>query len=160
MIFDIYLHKDNIGNFSINGSIPIYRDDNEMASILSLDIPLQNINVLIEQVLAQNPSYGIMLINGNGVPLFSQNNTEAVKNKQVLEFDFVAKAVKEKNGTIQSLIRGEEYLVAFRQIENTDFIVVTTYPKAYVTAVANNMAQGGLLFLLGIITITMVLGMI
>ena len=160
MIFDTDLHKDNIGNFSINGSIPIYRDNNEMAGILSLDIPLQNINVLIEQVLAQNPSYGIMLINGNGVPLFSQNNTEAVKNKQVLEFDFVAKAVKEKNGTMQSLIRGEEYLVAFRQIENTDFIVVTTYPKAYVTAVANNMAQQGLLFLLGIITITMVLGMI
>lgn len=144
----------------INGSMPIYSDGKNVAGVLSLDIPLQNINVLIEQVLAQNPSYGIMVINKNSVPIFSQNNTEEIKNQEPLKLDFIDKAIKEQNGAAECLIRGEDYLVSYRPIDNTDFIVITTYPKAYVTKAANEMIFQGLVVLFGIIFIAMMIGMV
>ena len=159
-IFDETLQKDKLGNLHINGSMPIYSDGKNIAGVLSLDIPLQNINVLIEQVLAQNPSYGIMVINRSSIPIFSQNNTEAIKNQEPLNLEFVNKAIADKNGAAECLIRGEEYLVSYRPIENTDFIVITTYPKAYVTKAANEMIYQGLMVLFGIIFIAMMIGMV
>lgn len=159
-IFNKTLQKDKLGHLQINGSMPIYSDGKNVAGVLSLDIPLQNINVLIEQVLAQNPSYGIMVINKNSVPIFSQNNTEEIKNQEPLKLDFIDKAIKEQNGAAECLIRGEDYLVSYRPIDNTDFIVITTYPKAYVTKAANEMIFQGLVVLFGIIFIAMMIGMV
>ncbi|WP_110953596.1 methyl-accepting chemotaxis protein [Anaerosinus massiliensis] len=122
--------KDHETNqLSIVGAVPIYDGGKKVQGILTTNIYLENIQQLIEQVLAKNPSYNIIVVDQNCVPIFYQRNQQAVQKQEAVDEAFLTAAVEQKNGSMLQTIHGDDYLVAYRPIPNTEFIVVATYPK-------------------------------
>jgi len=114
---------------SIVGATPIYGAGQKIQGILTTDIYIEDMNHLIEQVLAKNPSSSIVVVDQNSIPVFYQRNQQAVQNQEAVNEPFLIEAVEKQTGHTIHTIRGEEYLVSYRPITNTGFIVVTTYPK-------------------------------
>lgn len=129
VIFSKPIKDHGSGQLTIVGATPIYGVGKKIEGILTTNLYIENINHLIEQVLSKNPSSGIIVVDKNCIPIFYQRNQQAVQNQEAVTEAFLTEAVEKQNGYMIHTIRGEEYLVSYRQIPNTEFIVVTTYPK-------------------------------
>ncbi|MBP2633361.1 MAG: methyl-accepting chemotaxis sensory transducer with Cache sensor [Firmicutes bacterium] len=129
VIFSKPIKDHGSGQLTIVGATPIYGGGKKIEGILTTNLYIENINHLIEQVLSKNPSSGIIVVDKNCVPIFYQRNQQAVQNQEAVTEVFLTEAVEKQNGYMIHTIHGEEYLVSYRQIPGSEFIVVTTYPK-------------------------------
>ncbi len=114
---------------TIIGSAPIYAEGNRVAGILGANISIANIQTMIENILSQNPGYLLTVIDGNRIPLFYQADSSAVTERKSLNEEYYVQAVASKSGNSIGSFRGQEYLVSYRPIQNTDWVVVSAYPK-------------------------------
>ena len=114
---------------TIIGSAPIYAEGNRVAGVLGANISIANIQTMIENILSQNPGYILTVIDGNRIPLFYQADTSAVTERRSLNEDYYVQAIAEKSGNSIGSFRGQDYLVSYRPIQNTDWVVVSAYPK-------------------------------
>lgn len=132
------------GKLTIIGTAPVYGPDNKVVGILGANIAIQNLTVMVEQVLSQNPGYGVTIISKNRVPLFHQGDSAAVEEQRALTEDFYQVAVTNQTGDTVGVVRGQDYFVSYRPIANTDWIAVTTYPKEVALQAASDMIQRGI----------------
>ena len=146
------------GKLTIIGTAPIYGPDNKVAGLLGANIAMQNLTVMVEQVLSQNPGYGVTIISKNRVPLFHQGDSSAVEEQRALAEDFYQVAVDKQSGDTVGLVRGQDYFVSYRPISNTDWVAVTTYPKDVALQAASAMIDRGVQVTLLIIAGFVVVG--
>lgn len=138
---------------------PINGEKGMVKGVVAANMSLKNITILIENVLSKNPSYGITVVNKKGVPVFYQRDQQAVENQQPIEDAFIREAVGAESGNKINQIRGQEYLISYRPIPNTDFVVVTTYPKEFALQGLYQMIQRCITAFVIIVAITMVIAM-
>ncbi|QJW45771.1 methyl-accepting chemotaxis protein [bacterium BFN5] len=131
------------GKLTIIGTAPIYGSDNKVTGLVGANIAMQNLTVMVEQVLSQNPGYGVTIISKNRVPLFHQGDSTAVEEQRALTEDFYQVAVTKQSGDTVGVLRGQDYFVSYRPIINTDWVAVTTYPKAVALQAAADMIDRG-----------------
>lgn len=131
------------GKLTIIGTAPIYGADNKVTGLVGANIAMQNLTVMVEQVLSQNPGYGVTIITKNRVPLFHQGDSSAVEEQRALTEDFYQVAVANQSGDTVGVVRGQDYFVSYRPISNTDWVAVTTYPKAVALQAAADMIDRG-----------------
>lgn len=131
------------GKLTIIGTAPIYGSDNKVTGLVGANIAMQNLTVMVEQVLSQNPGYGVTIISKNRVPLFHQGDSTAVEEQRALTEDFYQTAVSKQSGDTVGVLRGQDYFVSYRPISNTDWVAVTTYPKAVALQAAADMIDRG-----------------
>lgn len=149
------------GQMMVIGAVPVYSEGKKVAGVLGINLSVQNISTQVEQVLSQNPGYGIIIINKDRRPLFYQADSSAVEEGKILEEPMFAEAVAKQNGTGQAEIRGQEYFSSYRAIPNTDWYVVTTYPKQVALQSAaemqtrNMQATGALIAVCGLAGVVM-----
>ena len=114
---------------TIIASVPIQGADNKVKGVLGANISLQNVNVVVEQILSQNPGYSITIINKNRVPIFYPGDSTAVSESKQLSAGYYNEAVEKQTGTTMGEIRGQEYFISYRPIANTEWIAISAYPK-------------------------------
>ena len=85
------------GQLGVVGAVPIQGESREPIGVLGVVLPLQNLQVLLERVLSENPGYGIVVLNQQKVPLFHPGNAEAVKERRPLEEAFYTQVLEQKN---------------------------------------------------------------
>lgn len=117
------------GQPAIVGAMPLLTADHQVTGVLLGTISLGTIQTMTERILAQSPGYLITVVDQNRIPLFDQSNSAAVSEQQPLTEALYEQAVGNKTGSSIEFYRGQEYLVAYRPIENTDWTAVTFFPK-------------------------------
>ena len=117
------------GQLGVVGAVPIQGEGRETIGLLGVVLPLQNLQVLLERVLSENPGYGIVVLNQEKVPLFHPGNAEAVKERQPLAEAFYTQVLEQKTGNLETQVRGQDYFLSYRPVANTDWVVVSLYPK-------------------------------
>ena len=139
-------------------SVPIYGDDNKIKGILGADLPLQNINVIVEQLLSQNPGYSVTIINKDRVPLFYQGDSSSVTESKPLSDGYYQEAVEKQTGTTVGISRDQEVFISYRPIGDTGWLAVSAYPKQVALQSAYDMVENSMIVTLGIIAIFIVIG--
>jgi methyl-accepting chemotaxis protein len=114
---------------NIMGAVPIYSTDSKVIGVLGANLAVNNLQNMIEQSLSENPGFLVTVIDKNRVPLYHQVNATAVVERSQLNEDFYQAALEKKNGDIVGLWRGQEYFISYRPVANTDWVVVSFYPK-------------------------------
>lgn len=114
---------------TIIGAIPIYGAENKVVGVMGANLSIDNLQNLIEQILSQNPGYSIALLDKNTIPLYNQLNSASVEKRMPLPEPFYADAAKTKTGQMIGSLRGQDFLVSYRPIANTDWVVVSHYSK-------------------------------
>lgn len=131
------------GALTIIGTAPVYSADHKVQGVLGANIDMRNLTVMVEQVLSQNPGYGITIIDANQVPLFHQGDSSAVEEQRPLSEELYEAAVAGQSGSSVGVLRGQEYFASYRPIANSSWIVVTTYPRAVVLEMITAMIERG-----------------
>ncbi len=129
------------GQLGVVGAVPIQGEGRETIGLLGVVLPLQNLQVLLERVLSENPGYGIVVLNQQKVPLFHPGNAEAVKERQPLEEAFYTQVLEQKIGNLETQVRGQDYFLSYRPVANTDWVVVSLYPKDMALAQSREMVR-------------------
>lgn len=124
----------------IVGAAPLYGSNNQIIGVLGANISLSQIHTLIENILSQNPGYLITVLDQGKVPLFYQSDASSVEERKALNEPFYAQAVKQQSGDTSGVFRGQEYLVSYRPIPNTSWVVVTMYPQEQALLAASHTA--------------------
>lgn len=145
---------------TIMGTVPIFGQDNRVVGVIGANLALQNLNNMIEQVLSQNPGYSITLIDKTKVPIFYQLDSTAVAEQKQLAEPFYSEAVEKQSGSTADLIRGQEYLISYRPVNNTDWVVVSAYPKQAALQSAYDMIEQSILVIAIIIAFFVAIGLI
>lgn len=145
---------------TIVASAPIYGENNAVQGILGARISLQNINGVVEQILSQNPGYSVTIINKNRIPVFYQGDASAVAESKELGEEYYKEAVQNQTGTTMGVSRGAEYFVSYRPIANTEWIVISSYPKQVALQTAYDMVKESMKVTVGIIAIFVVIGVL
>lgn len=135
----------------IVGAAPVYGANSQITGVLAANISLSNIHNLIENILSQNPGYILTVIDKNKIPLFYQADSSAVTERRALTEDFYRLAVEQKIGDSIGVFREQEYLISYRPIGNTDWIVVSMYPKQVALQAAQDMVETGGMVTAGLI---------
>ncbi|MEG6586174.1 methyl-accepting chemotaxis protein [Dendrosporobacter sp. 1207_IL3150] len=147
------------GQLTVIAAVPVYNSGNKVQGLLGANISIHNINIMAEQVLSQNPGYGVTIINKNLIPVYYQGNSSLVEEQKQLTDEFFREAVQKETGNTIGLLREQEYFVSYRPIANTDWIAVTTYPKAVALQTANDMINRGIEVAMVIIVSFVVVGL-
>lgn len=129
------------GQLGVVGAVPIQGENRETIGILGVVLPLQNLQVLLERVLSENPGYGVVVLNQQKVPLFHPSNAEAVKERRPLEEPYYTKVLEEKTGNLETQVRGQDYFLSYRPVANTDWVVISLYPKDMALAQSQAMVR-------------------
>jgi len=116
-------------SLTIIGTAPIYGADHKMIGVIGANLSIDNLQNLIEQIGSHNAGYSITLLDKNALPLYNQLNSSSVTNRTVLSDPFYLDAVKNKTGHTVGSLRGQDFLISYRPIANTDWIVVSHYSK-------------------------------
>ena len=145
---------------TILGTAPVFGHDNKVVGIIGANLSLQNLNSMIEQVLSQNPGYSITLLDKTKVPIFYQLDSTAVTERKQLDDQFYNEVIEKQNGSTSASIRGQEYLISYRPVSNTDWIVVSAYPQQAALQSAYDMIEKSMIFITVIITIFVAVGLI
>ncbi|MGI6091985.1 MAG: methyl-accepting chemotaxis protein [Negativicutes bacterium] len=114
---------------TIIGASPIYGTGNQVIGVIGANLSVQSLNNMIEQVLSLNPGYSITVLDKNRIPIFCQLDATAVEEQRQLAEDYYSQAVQGESGNTTAIIRGQEYLMSYRPIANTEWIVITAYPR-------------------------------
>lgn len=107
----------------------VYGSGGQVEGVLGAHISLNTLYTMVEEVLAQNPGYAVIIVDHEQIPLFYQSDTAAVTERKVLPDDFYKKAVTEETGDTIGVFRGQEYLISYRPIANTPWLAIAAYPK-------------------------------
>ncbi|MCX7780124.1 MAG: methyl-accepting chemotaxis protein [Negativicutes bacterium] len=145
---------------TIIGAAPIYGSDNQIVGVLGANLAIANLQTLVEQILSQNPGYMISLLDKNSVPLYHQIDTRAVEDRTPLKEPIYAEAVKIKTGNKTSILRGQEFIISFRPVDNTDWIVVSHYPREAALQSVNRMLDSVLLVALVFVALFMIMALL
>lgn len=148
------------GQWTIYGAAPIWGANHEVKNILCAEISLNSMQNMIEQVLSQNPGYMAVVINSKQKPIIHSADSTAVEKQQILEEHFFKQAVAGQSGSADDLYRNQEYLVSYRPIANTDWIVLTFYPKQVALQAAYDLVEEGILVTTVLIIFFMLLGLL
>ncbi|MHC1746561.1 MAG: methyl-accepting chemotaxis protein [Negativicutes bacterium] len=116
-------------SLTIIGTAPIYGADNKIAGIMGANLSIDNLQNLIEQILSQSPGYSIVLLDKNAIPLYNQLNSSSVQKRLPLSEPFYIEAVQSKTGHAIGTLRGQDVLISYRPIANTEWVVVSHYSK-------------------------------
>ncbi len=153
--------KSKVNNeLTIIGSAPIYGADSKVIGVLGANLSLQNLTTVVEQILSQNPGYGITVIDKNQIPLFYQADSTAVEERRQLSEEFYKEAVDKQSGDTAGLFRGQQYFVSYRPINNTNWIAVSLYPRQLALQSAFHMVKRGIEVTVVIIVTFVVAGVI
>ncbi|MBP2653239.1 MAG: methyl-accepting chemotaxis sensory transducer with Cache sensor [Firmicutes bacterium] len=141
------------GKLAFIGAVPIFGEDNTVVGVLGANVAMENITILVEQILAQNPGCIINVIDKNRIPVILQTDSSAVAERKVLEDSFYQEAVDREIGSCSSFFRGQEYLVSYRPVAGTTWLVVTLYPKATVLSEAWGMVGCSIMIMAALVII-------
>lgn len=147
-------------NLTIFGAAPISGADGKVKGVLVANISLANIQIALEQTLSQNPGYLTIVVDQNMMPIFHQSDTSAVEQRKPLEGEYYQQAVAQKNGNTLGIVRGQEYFLSYRPVANTNWTVITLYPKAIALQSAYSMADHSGKVTLGLVVISVLLGLL
>lgn len=114
---------------TIMGAAPIHGADGSVTGVLVANISLANLQMALEQILAQNPGYITVILDKNRVPIFHQSDSTAVQERRQLEENYYQQAVEQKSGNTVGIVRGQDYLISYRPVNNTEWTVLSLYPK-------------------------------
>jgi len=145
---------------TILGSVPVYGADNKAVGILSANLSLNNIQNLIEQSLSQNPGYLVSVLDKDLAPLYHQMNSAAVEERKPLTEDFFQEALAKQTGDTVGSFRGQEYFVSYRPVANTDWVVVSFYPKDAALSATYDMVGHSALVALFTLIVFAVIGLV
>lgn len=143
---------------TIIGSAPIYAEGNRVVGTLGANISITNIQTMIENILSQNPGYILTVIDKNRIPLFYQADSSAVTERKTLNEEYYLQAVEQKSGNGLGHFRGQDYLLSYRPIQNTDWVVVSAYPKQQALQAAYDTVELSAKVALGLILLFVVSG--
>lgn len=144
---------------TVLGTAPIYGQDNKIVGIIAANLSLQSLHSMIEQVLSQNPGYAVALLDKNKVPIFYQMDSAAVEERNQLTEDCYSEAIEKQTGNTSALIRGQEYLISYRPVSNTDWVVVSAYPRQAALQSAYDMVEQSIVVIAVIIAVFVVIGL-
>ncbi|MDT8902156.1 methyl-accepting chemotaxis protein [Anaeroselena agilis] len=113
---------------TILGAAPIYRDK-AVVGVLGANLSIANLQTRVETILAQNPGYAIVLLDKRRIPLYNQHNPSSVENQEPLSEEIYVEAAQKKTGDLIGTLRNQEYLASYRAVDNTDWVVVSLFPK-------------------------------
>ncbi|EGO64556.1 methyl-accepting chemotaxis protein [Acetonema longum] len=119
-----------------------------------------SLHTMIEHVLSQNPGYAVTVMDKNRVPLYHQMDTTAVEARRTLDDSYFRVASEQESGFTEGIYRGQEYLVSFRPIANTDWLVLSCYPKEVALQSAREMVRHSIYVTLLIVAVFVVLGLV
>ncbi|MEN6568312.1 MAG: methyl-accepting chemotaxis protein [Veillonellales bacterium] len=145
---------------SILGAAPIYGGDNKVVGVLGVTLPIANLQMMIENIMVQNPGYIVTVMDKNRVPLFYPIDSSAVTEQKPLDNDVFKEAVDKQNGQTVALLRDQAYLISYRSIPNTDWIVVAAYPRQVALQPAYDMIEHSIAVTLLLIVIFVVIGLL
>lgn len=145
---------------TIIGAAPIYSGDNKVIGVLGANLSIQTLQTRVESILSQNPGYAIVLIDKNRVPLYSQLNPTAAEKQEALPEEFYGAALKNRSGDGTGVVRSQEFLVSYRPVENTDWVVVSHYPRDAAYALTRSMFIGGAKFALMLVIVFVAIGLL
>lgn len=114
---------------TILGAAPIYGGGNTVVGVLGANLSIANLQTRVEAILSQNPGYAIVLLDKRRVPLYNQHNPSSVESRQPLKEEVYAAAVQNRTGDTIGIVRDQEFLASYRAVENTDWVVVSLFPK-------------------------------
>lgn len=146
------------GQLTVIGAVPLQGPDNKVTGILAGNISLATIQILIENVLSQNPGYIITVIDKNRLPLFYQADSSAVEDRKALTEPYYQEAVDKQTGDTIGNFRGQDYLIAYRPIANTNWIAVSLFPKQLALQSAYDTIDKSIKVTLLLIAIFVILG--
>jgi len=129
---------------TIIGTTQIKGEGNKVVGIIGATLSLNNLQTLIEQILSQNPGYSIVLLDKNTIPLYNQTDSASVDNRSPLPEAFYAEAIQKKAGNAIGTVRGQDFLVSYRPVEHTDWVVVSLYSKAIALAAVDTLIKTSL----------------
>lgn len=135
---DPVLSKVN-NQLTIIGAAPVYGANNKVVGLLGANLSLTSIQNVIEQILSQNPGYMVTLVDKNLIPLYHQIDSSSVAKRSPLSDDVYSQAVKNRTGHMTATLRGQEFLVSYRPVENTDWVILAHFPKAVALEAAEYM---------------------
>lgn len=145
---------------SIFGAAPIYDKDNKVAGVLGVTLSIDNLQMMIENIMVQNPGYLVTVMDKNRVPLFYPIDSSAVTEQKPLEHDVFKEAADKQNGQTVALLRDQAYLISYRPIPNTDWIVVAAYPQQVALQSAYDMIEHSIAVTLLLIIVFMAIGLL
>ncbi len=114
---------------TILGAAPIYGGGSTVVGVLGANISILNLQTRVETILSQNPGYAIVLLDKRRVPLYNQHNPSSVEKQEPLPEAVYVEAVQNKNGDTAGTLRGQELLTSYRAVDNTDWVVVSLFPR-------------------------------
>lgn len=153
------LHSKVTNQLTIIGTSPIYGNGGQVVGVLGANLSLQSLNNMIEQVLSLNPGYAVTVIDKNRIPVFYQMDASAVEDRKQLSEDYYSEAVQGETGNTTGLIRGQEYLLSYRPVANTEWIVVTAYPREAALQAAYAMIKQSIIVIAVIIAVFVMIGL-
>lgn len=148
------------GQLTVIGAVPLQGSDNKVTGILAGNISLTTIQTMIENILSQNPGYIIAVIDKNRLPLFYQADVSAVEERRPLTESYYQEAVEKQTGDIIGNFRGQDYLIAYRPIANTNWIALSLFPKQLALQPAYDTIYKSMKVTLVMIMIFVVLGVL
>ncbi|MBP2644611.1 MAG: methyl-accepting chemotaxis sensory transducer with Cache sensor [Firmicutes bacterium] len=152
------LANEGTGGLSLVGAVPVYGEKNRVVGVLGAYVTMEGMSNIVEQILSQNPGYIIKVINKQKVPVIDQADVNAVLNHQVMEGEFYREAVEKESGNCVGFFRGQEYLISYRPVGGTEWLIITFYPKAAVLNEAYGMVVRSILVMAALILLVSVIG--
>jgi len=144
---------------TIIGTTQIKGEGNKLVGIIGATLSLGNLQTLIEQILSQNPGYSIVLLDKNTIPLYNQTDSASVDNRTPLSEAIYTEAIQKKTGNSISKVRGQDFLVSYRPVEHTDWVVVSLYSRAIALAAIDTLIKESLEVALLLICIFVCIGL-
>ena len=139
--FSSPVQSKDTNKLSIMGAFPIYSANNKIIGVIGASLSIENLQNLIEQILSQNPGYSITVLDKDTIPLYNQFNSSSVENRTALPEPFYEEAAKNKTGHTIASLRGQDFLVSYRPIPNTDWVVVSHYSKEAAVDSTNSLIE-------------------
>lgn len=129
---------------TIIGAVPIYGPQSKVTGVIGANLSVQNLQNLIEQLLSQNPGYSITLLDKNTVPLYHQFDSSSVEKRTPLQEAFYTEASQNKTGYTIASLRDQEFLISYRPVANTDWVVVSHYSKETALQSMHNLVKSSI----------------
>ena len=145
---------------TIIGTAPIYGTDNKIVGIIGANLSIANLQNLIEQILSQSPGYSIVLLDKNAIPLYNQLNSSSVERRTPLAEAFYMDAAQSKSGNVIAALRGQEYLISYRPVANTEWVVVSHYSKDAALEATNSLVTSSIQLALLLTIVFVVIGLL
>ncbi len=128
-IFSDPVHSKVTNQLTILGAAPVYGSGSKVIGVLGANLSVLNMQTRMESILSQNPGYALVIIDKNRIPLYNQHNPSSVENREPLPEAFFAEAAAARSGDTTGVLRDQQFLVSYRAVDNTDWVVVSLFPQ-------------------------------